>query len=92
MNVTHSVILIAILALAATRAGSIPLRLLSLIISVVVFAIGAPVDWLVAALLVPATLIRELLGAKLAGQLPAPVLRLTVVVVGLGVPIYLFVR
>jgi uncharacterized membrane protein YfcA len=68
---------------------------LSLIISVVsvaVFAIGAPVDWLVVALLAPTTLIGGFLGAQLAGRLPAPVLRVAVVVVGLAVSIYLLVR
>ncbi|MCA1709485.1 MAG: TSUP family transporter [Actinobacteria bacterium] len=48
-------------------------------------------DWSVVALLAPATLVGGFLGAKLAGRLPAPVLRVAVVVVGLSVSIYLFV-
>jgi uncharacterized membrane protein YfcA len=44
---------------------------------------------LVVALLAPVNLVRDFLGAKLAGRLPAPVLR---VVVGLAASIYLFAR
>jgi uncharacterized membrane protein YfcA len=57
-----------------------------------VFAFGAPVDWLAVALLAPATLVGGFIGAKLAGRLPASALRVAVVVVGLAVSIYLFVR
>jgi uncharacterized membrane protein YfcA len=92
------VILIAVLALAAhddlRRLNAVKgvLSLIISVVSVVVFAIGAPVDWLAVALLAPTTLIGGFLGAKLAGRLPAPVLRVAVVVVGLAVSIYLFVR
>jgi uncharacterized membrane protein YfcA len=91
------VILIAVLAIAAhddLRRLNAVKGVLSLIISVVsvaVFAIGAPVDWPIVALLAPTTLVGGFLGAKLAGQLPAQVLRITVVVVGLAVSVYLFV-
>ncbi|HEY6423660.1 MAG TPA: sulfite exporter TauE/SafE family protein [Pseudonocardiaceae bacterium] len=92
------VILIAVLALAAhddlRRLNAVKgvLSLIIGVVTVVVFAIGAPVDWMVVALLAPTTLIGGFLGAKLAGRLPAPVLRVVVVVVGLTVSIYLFVR
>jgi uncharacterized protein len=92
------VILIAVLALTAhdeLRRLNAVKGVLSLIIaavSAVVFAIGAPVNWLVVALLAPANLVGGFLGAKLAGRLPAPVLRAAVVVVGLAVSIYLFAR
>jgi uncharacterized membrane protein YfcA len=92
------VILIAVLALTAhddLRRLNAVKGVLSLIISVVsvaVFAIGAPVDWRAVALLAPTTLVGGFLGAKLAGRLPAPVLRGAVVVVGLAVSIYLLVR
>ncbi|MGH3869155.1 MAG: sulfite exporter TauE/SafE family protein [Pseudonocardiaceae bacterium] len=92
------VILIAVLALTAhddLRRLNAVKGVLSLIIaavSAVVFAIGAPVNWLVVALLAPVNLIGGFLGAKLAGRLPAPVLRTAVVVVGLAVSIYLFTR
>ncbi|MGH3718513.1 MAG: sulfite exporter TauE/SafE family protein [Pseudonocardiaceae bacterium] len=92
------VILIAVLALTTRedlRRLNAVKGVLSLIINVVgavVFAIGAPVDWLVVALLAPVNLLGGFLGAKLAGRLPAPVLRAGVVVVGLAVSIYLFAR
>jgi uncharacterized protein len=92
------VILIAVLALTAhddLRRLNAVKGVLSLIItavSVVVFAIGAPVAWLIVALLSPVNLIGGFLGAKLAGRVPAPALRVTVVVVGLAVSIYLFAR
>jgi len=92
------IILIAVLALTAhddLRRLNAVKGVLSLIISVVsavVFAIGAPVDWLVVALLAPANLTGGFLGAKLAGRLPAPALRVAVVMVGLAVSIYLFTR
>ena len=91
------VILIAVLALSAhddLRRLNAVKGVLSLIISVVsvaVFAIGAPVDWSIVALLAPTTLVGGFFGAKLAGRLPAPVLRIAVVVVGLTVSVYLFV-
>ncbi len=91
------VILVAVLALAVNddlrRLNAVKgvLSLIIGVVTVVVFAIGAPVDWLAVVLLAPTTLIGGFLGAKLAGRLPAPVLRGAVVVVGLTVSIYLFV-
>lgn len=92
------VILIAILSLTThdeLRRLNAVKGVLSLIVgavSVVVFAIGAPVHWLVVALLAPVNLLGGFLGAKIARRLPAPVLRAAVVVVGLTVSIYLFAR
>jgi uncharacterized membrane protein YfcA len=92
------VLLISVLALAAhddLRRLNAVKGILSLIISVVslvVFALDAPVDWLAAALLAPATLIGGYLGSKVAGRLSATALRVSVVVVGLAVSIYLFVK
>jgi len=59
------------------------------VVTVIVFSIGAPVDWLAVALLAPTTLVGGYLGATLAGRLPAPVLRVCVVVIGLAVAVYL---
>jgi hypothetical protein len=90
------VILIAVLALAAhddlRRLNAVKgvLSLIVSVVSVIVFAIGAPVDWLAVVLLAPTTLVGGFFGAKLAGWLPTPVLRVVVVVVGLAVSIYLF--
>ncbi|MGH3549375.1 MAG: sulfite exporter TauE/SafE family protein [Pseudonocardiaceae bacterium] len=92
------VILIAVLALTAhddLRRLNAVKGVLSLIIaavSAVVFAVGAPVAWRIVALLAPVNLVGGFLGAKLAGRLPAPMLRAAVVVVGLAVSIYLFVK
>jgi uncharacterized membrane protein YfcA len=92
------VLLISVLALTARddlRRLNAVKGVLSLIISVVslvVFALGAPVDWLAVALLAPATLFGGYLGAKLAGRLSATSLRVSVTVVGLAVSIYLFVK
>ena len=66
--------------------------LLSLVIAsvtVVIFAIDAPVDWLAVVLLAPTTLVGGYLGARLARRLPENVLRWSVVVLGLGVGLYL---
>lgn len=92
------VLLISVLALAAhddLRRLNAVKGILSMIIgmvTVVVFALAAPVDWLAVALLAPTTLVGGYLGAKLAGRLSAGTLRTAVVVVGLAVSIYLFVR
>ncbi|HEY2766213.1 MAG TPA: sulfite exporter TauE/SafE family protein [Pseudonocardiaceae bacterium] len=91
------IILIAVLALTAhddlRRLNAVKgvLSLIISVVSVVVFAIGAPVDWFAVALLAPTTLVGGFVGAKLAGRLPAPVLRIAVVVVGVSVAIYLFI-
>lgn len=92
------VLLIAVLALTAhddLRRLNAVKGVLSLIISVVtvlVFAFSAPVDWIAVAFLAPASLIGGFIGAKLAGRLSTAVLRVAVVVVGLVVSIYLFLR
>ncbi|TCK24887.1 sulfite exporter TauE/SafE family protein [Pseudonocardia endophytica] len=59
-------------------------------VTVVVFAISAPVDWLAVALLAPTTLIGGLLGAQVARRMPENVLRWAVVLLGLAVGVYLF--
>ena len=92
------IILIAVLALTAhddLRRLNAVKGMLSLIVSVVsvlVFAFGAPVSWLSVALLAPTTLAGGFVGAKLAGRLPAPVLRVAVVATGVTVSIYLVFR
>jgi len=89
------VIMIATLGLFASD-GLIRLNalkgLLSLVIAtvtVVIFAVAAPVDWLAVALLAPTTLAGGFLGAKLVRRLPESVLRWCVVALGLAVGIYL---
>jgi len=67
------------------------LTLLVATVTVVIFAVGAPVDWLAVAILAPTTLVGGYLGGALARQLPENVLRWAVVVVGTAVGVYLIV-
>jgi len=89
------VILIATLSLTAhdrlVRLNALKgvLSLVIATVTVVIFAIGAPVDWTAVALLAPTTLIGGFLGAKLARRLPEAVLRWSVVILGLAVGVYL---
>jgi uncharacterized membrane protein YfcA len=69
--------------------------LLSLVIAsvtVVIFAVSAPVDWLAVALLAPTTLAGGYLGAKIARRLSENVLRWAVVLLGIAVGIYLLLK
>jgi uncharacterized protein len=92
------VILIATLSLCAgdelkrLNATKGVLSLVVATVTVVIFALRAPVDWAAVALLAPTTLVGGYLGARLARRLPENVLRAAVVLLGLGVGIYLFVR
>jgi uncharacterized membrane protein YfcA len=68
--------------------------LLSLVVAtvtVVIFAIDAPVEWKAVAILAPTTLVGGFLGAKLARRLPENVLRWAVVLLGIAVGVYLIV-
>ena len=60
-------------------------------VTVVVFALRAPVDWAAVAVLAPTTLVGGYLGARLARRLPENVLRVAVVLLGIAVGIYLLV-
>jgi uncharacterized membrane protein YfcA len=59
---------------------------------VVIFGFFAPVDWLAVLLLAPSTLIGGYLGMAVAQKMPDNVLRFSVVVLGIAVAIYLFVK
>ncbi len=89
------VILIATLSLCAhdrlVRLNALKgvLSLVIATVTVVIFAIGAPVDWTAVALLAPTTLIGGFLGARLARRLSENVLRWSVVTLGVAVGIYL---
>jgi uncharacterized protein len=91
------VILIATLSLSAgdeLRRLNATKGVLSLVVAtvtVVIFALRAPVDWTAVALLAPTTLVGGYLGARLARRLPENVLRAAVVVLGVAVGIYLLV-
>ncbi len=69
--------------------------LLSLVVAsvtVLIFGLRAPVDWLAVALLAPTTLVGGFLGGKIAVRLPENVLRWSVVVLGVAVGIYLLIK
>lgn len=91
------VILIAALSLCTSdrmvrvNAHKALLTLLIASVTVVIFAVAAPVDWLAVLLLAPTTLVGGYLGGTLARRLSETVLRWAVVLVGLAVGIYLLV-
>jgi hypothetical protein len=92
------VILIATLSLCASdelkrlNATKAVLPLVIATVTVVIFALRAPVNWTAVALLAPTTLVGGYLGARLARRLPENVLRAAVVLLGLSVGIYLLLR
>jgi uncharacterized protein len=61
-------------------------------VTVVIFGIWGPVDWLVVAVAAPATLLGGFLGARVATRIPTTPLRILIVTFGLLVAVYLFVR
>ncbi len=60
--------------------------------TVVAFAFFAAVDWVAVALVAPASLLGGYAGARLAGRLRPPVLRVVIVTVGIVVGLLLLVR
>jgi uncharacterized membrane protein YfcA len=61
-------------------------------ISLLIFALFGPVDWLVVAVAAPAALVGGFLGARVATRIPVTPLRILIVTFGVAVSIYLFVR
>ena len=92
------VILIAVLSLLATdtlqrlNGLKVALSLVTATVTVVVFGLFAPVNWLAVLLLAPSTLVGGYLGIRIAKRMPDGILRWSVVVLGVAVAIYLFVR
>jgi uncharacterized membrane protein YfcA len=92
------VVLIAVLSLLCTdgmrrlNAVKVLLSLVVASVTVVIFGIFAPVDWFAVLLLAPSTLVGGYLGMAVAQKLPDNVLRWCVVVLGVAVAIYLFVK
>ncbi|MGI8692793.1 MAG: sulfite exporter TauE/SafE family protein [Geodermatophilaceae bacterium] len=90
------VILIGVLALTVKdslrrlNALKSALSLVVATVTVVAFGIYGPVDWLAVAVIAPSTLIGGFVGAKVARRLNDTVLRICVVVFGVGVAVYLF--
>ena len=89
------VILIATLALCThdrmvrLNATKGVLSLIVATVTVVIFAVGAPVVWTAVAVLAPMTLVGGYVGARLARRLPESVLRWSVVLRGVAVGGYL---
>lgn len=89
------VILIATLSLCThdklvrLNAAKGVLSLVVATVTVVIFALGAPVVWAAVAIVAPMTLVGGYIGARLARRLPENVLRWSVVVLGVAVGVYL---
>jgi uncharacterized membrane protein YfcA len=62
------------------------------LVTVVVFALFAPVDWLAVAILAPAAMVGGYAGARLARRLPARVLRFLIVAFGTAIGLVLLYR
>jgi uncharacterized membrane protein YfcA len=91
------VILVGVLGLALQRlklanALKSALSAVTASISLVIFALFGPVDWLVVAVAAPASLIGGFLGARIATRIPATPLRILIVAFGVAVSVYLFLR
>lgn len=92
------VILIAVLSLLVNdslqrlNALKVLLSLVTASATVVIFALFAPVNWVAVLLLAPSTLVGGYLGILVAKRMPDAVLRWSVVILGVAVAIYLFVK
>lgn len=94
----RSVILIAILVLAATdsmrRLNALKswLGMIGSAVTLVVYALIAPVDWVAVLALIPTTVLGGYAGGKVAQRLPSTLLRYVVVVIAAGVAVYMVLK
>jgi uncharacterized membrane protein YfcA len=91
------VILVGVLGLALHRlklanALKSALSAITATVTLVIFGIFGPVHWVVVAVAAPASLLGGFLGARIATRIPPTPLRLLIVVFGVAVSIYLFLR
>jgi uncharacterized membrane protein YfcA len=91
------VILVGVLGLALHRlklanALKSVLSAITATVTVVVFGIFGPVHWAVVGVAAPASLVGGFLGAKVATRIPSTPLRVLIVVFGVAVAVYLFLR
>jgi uncharacterized membrane protein YfcA len=91
------VILVGVLGLGLGRlklanAMKSAISLVTATVTVVVFGLFGPVAWEFVAVCAPASLIGGFLGAKVATRIPSTPLRVMIVVFGVAVSIYLFLR
>jgi uncharacterized membrane protein YfcA len=61
-------------------------------VTVIIFGLFGPVHWLVVAVAAPASLLGGFVGARVATRIPSTPLRVFIVVFGVAVSIYLFLR
>jgi uncharacterized membrane protein YfcA len=61
-------------------------------VTLVIFGLFGPLDWLVVAVAAPASLIGGFVGARIATRIPTTPLRVVIVVFGVAVSVYLFLR
>ncbi len=91
----RSVVLIAILVLTVSdpmrRLNALKswLGLVGSAVTLLVYALVAPIDWIAVLMLAPTTVLGGFLGGKIARRLPATALRYAVVVIAAVVAIYL---
>jgi uncharacterized membrane protein YfcA len=91
------VILVGVLGLGLGRlklanAMKSAVSLVAATVTVVVFGLFGPVSWVYVAVCAPASLLGGFLGAKVATRIPATPLRVLIVVFGVSVAVYLFLR
>jgi uncharacterized membrane protein YfcA len=91
------VILVGVLGLALHRlklanALKSALSAITATVTLVIFGIYGPVHWLVVAVAAPASLVGGFLGARVATRIPSTPLRILIVVFGVAVSVYLFLR
>ena len=91
------VILVGVLGLALHRlklanALKSALSAITATVTLVIFGIFGPVHWVIVAVAAPASLLGGFLGARIATRIPTTPLRLLIVVFGVAVSIYLFLR
>jgi uncharacterized membrane protein YfcA len=91
------VILVGVLGLALHRlklanALKSALSAVTATVTLVIFGIFGPVHWDVVAVAAPASLLGGFLGARVATRIPSTPLRVIIVVFGVAVSIYLFLR
>ncbi|MCV2489964.1 sulfite exporter TauE/SafE family protein [Geodermatophilus sp. YIM 151500] len=91
------VILVAVLGLGLHRlklanALKSALSAVTATVTVIIFGIWGPVDWLAVAVAAPASLLGGFLGARIATVIPTTPLRVLIVLFGVLVSVYLFVR
>jgi uncharacterized membrane protein YfcA len=87
-----SVLGVALHNLKLANALKSALSAITATMTLLVFGIFGPVEWLVVAVAAPASLIGGFLGAKIAKRIPTTPLRIFIVTFGIAVSIYLFVR